>query len=182
MHHVGFLKQPCTHRHLHDVLLLTLWTLAHTHTGPVKSTSKPSDKTGCLTHSHKPTHTNMSTAIQNEPHTHIFSPWDTHTPDSRKQCQDHVRLGRHTYTHVATGLTLWAGEYTLENHVYVHSSKPSERATPHAAHNTPHHFTGSHCFHHICQSCSHSTALWAMGDVTVTHNDSALPFFTRGLL
>ncbi len=151
------------HLHLDDVLLLTLWTLARTHTGPVKSTSKPSDKTGCLTHSHKPTHTNMSTAIQNEPHTHIFfSLWDTHAPYSRKLCQDHVRLGRHTWTHAATGLTLWAGEYTLK--IMFAFTRANHLREQHHTLPTTHHFTSSHCFHHICQSLSDGS------------------FFTRGLL
>ncbi len=164
MHHVGFLKQPCTHLHLDDVLLLTLWTLARTHTGPVKSTSKPSDKTGCLTHSHKPTnpHKHVNSHSKWATHTHFFfSPWDTRAPYSRKLCQDHVRLGRHTWTHAATGLTLWAGEYTLK--IMFAFTRANHLREQHHTLPTTHHFTSSHCFHHICQSCSHSTALWVMG-------------------
>lgn len=67
-----------------------------------------------LTHTNQPTQTCQQPFKMSHTHTHIYSPWDIHAPDSRKQCQDHVRLGRHTWTHVATRLTLWAGEYTLE--------------------------------------------------------------------
>ncbi len=134
-----------------------------------------------LTHTNQPTQTCQQPFKMSHTHTHFFTL--RHTCTRLKKTVSRSCQVRQTHMDTRCNRTDFMGRRIHAwNHVCVHSSKPSERATPHAAHNTTHHFTGSHCFHHICQSCSHSTALWATGDVTVTHNDSALSFFTRGLL
>ncbi len=115
-----------------------------------------------LTHTNQPTQTCQQPFKMSHTHTFFFSPWDTHAPDSRKLCQDHVRLGRHTWTRAATGLTLWAGEYTLK--IMFAFTRANHLREQHHTLPTTHHFTSSHCFHHICQSLSDGS------------------FFTRGLL